>query len=204
MYFRPASKYRIAIEEGNQWNLVSNDTITFKNDSIIKIKFYRKQFHLLYIDISEFNKRSALKTLDSIMTVVKENHAQYFVYLSNANNPYIAKQDNDYQDVFNRIPTLNPDPPMARVDHTKIIENIDATAFFDNNTEYVYHFFLSKIAYNNSKNQIIENGFLNEFKSNSETKQKNTQETQIVNIYIPKEVVKAQNENKNYKVINVK
>ncbi len=115
------------------------------------IEFEIKDFRLhefFYIDISNSkNKRQLIDRLKSKTEALEANDDRYTLYLSNSNNPYIAKNKKEKKKLIKRVRILEPDFPDPGADIGIIKRQINKQRIIKEGNKAIFHFYLSDSFY---------------------------------------------------------
>lgn len=114
------------------------------------------EFNLIYVDVSQVSDKLLLyDKLEQLLQTIEDQEDRYLLYISNSNNPYIARTSEDYSDLLNSISIINPDIPSGNIDKRLMIQYLEKEDLVPERAFTNFHFFLSSYSYALSTEVIV-------------------------------------------------
>lgn len=147
----------------------SFDSTSYSNERInnFALPYDYSGFNLYFLDLSDesINRANVKKILENSLDSVNVYKGNYFVFLSNFNNPIIANPKSDYDSIILRkIYSITPDLPDVKKDVSSLLESLKLQKNIRKVSRVNLFFIMSDSFYRYQSEKLIEelkNHFIN-------------------------------------------
>jgi len=139
----------------SDWKEAEVEIPIYTQDDTIHLDFEMiPPFQFFYIDLTGFN--NLLKIKNIVREEIVENNNDYFIYVSNTNQPLTWNTGDDIDELLTRISLMRPEPPSYYDESRYIKPYIDEMLYLETRRSVHFNFLFSQSFLNYSSLSFIQ------------------------------------------------